>query len=298
MNGELAQIISLVTHGNLFLDGGNVDLSANSSFQYTSLVKFARYKSNQDKQGAEIAGSVSEWFSFLHSNKVTRLWNIAFSWKRKDFPEHVADAFSGGVTRAIQADLPNGFELWYPLWKTGGQDKNKPWIVEYRGLLLANSHVLPVEKMSVVKNQLRQAVSQAEIFAQRPDVNASYWADFFTKSLELLDSSSPTTPIHPDMIPTCGFTLEARQVLASAVQSYVFGGMGSWNDMGFEEPEVNEEYGRITKELYEAVKFATTMASNSFVSEESKSARQSVHLSDGILRSLQAFFKPRQNLDS
>ncbi len=111
MNGELAQIISLVTHGNLFLSGGNINLSVNSTFQHVSSVKFARYKSNQDKQGIEIASSVSDWLSLLRSNKVTRLWNIAFGWQRKDIPEHAADAFSGGVPRAIQADLHNGFEL-------------------------------------------------------------------------------------------------------------------------------------------------------------------------------------------
>lgn len=264
MNGELAQIISLVTHGNLFLSGGNVDLSANSTFQYISSVKFARYKSNQDKQGIEIASSVSNWFSFLRSNKVTRLWNIAFGWQRQDIPEHAADAFSGGVPRAIQADLPNGFELWYPQWKTGGQNKNKPWLVEYRSLMFPNSHALPVQKMSMVKNQLKQAVSQAEKFAKRSDVNASNWANWFTKSLEILDSSSPTTPFHPDMLPLSGFTLEARQVLASAAQSYVFGGMGSWNDMGFQKSEINKEYERVTKELYEAVKLSIVMASNSF----------------------------------
>lgn len=263
MNGELAQIISLVAHGNLLLHGGEVDLSENSTFQYVSSVKFARYKSNQDKQGVEVATSVSDWLAFLRSIKTTRLWNIAFAWQRKDIPEHVAVSFSGGVPTAIQADLPNGFELWYPQWKTGGQEQ-KPWLVEYRSLMFPNSHALPVQKMSAVKNQLRQAVSQAEKFAKRSDVNADYWAAWFSKSLEALDSTNPEVPFHPDMLPSSGFSLEARQVLASGVQSYVFGGMGSWNDMGFEKPEVHKEYERITKELYEAVKFAIAMASNSF----------------------------------
>jgi len=265
MNGELAQIISLVAYGNLFLSGGNVDLSTNSTFQYVSSVKFARYESNQDKQGVEVASSVSGWFSFLRDIKASRLWNIAFAWQRQDIPEHVAAAFSGGVPTAIQAELPNGFELWYPQWKTVGQEK-KPWLVEYRSLLFPNSHALPIEKMSAVKNKLKQAISQAEKFAKRSDVNASNWATWFTQSLELLDSSSPIAPFHPDILPISSFSLETRQVLSSAMQSYVFGGMGSWNDMGFQKPEIQSEYERITKELYEAVKSAIVMASNSFES--------------------------------
>ena len=263
MNGEWAQIISLVAHGNLFLNGASVDLSANSTFQYVASVKFARYKSNQDKQGLEVANSVSNWFSFLRSVKATRLWNIAFAWQRQDLPEYVAVAFSGAAPTAIQVDLPNGFELWYPLWKTGGHDK-KPWLVEYRSLMFPNSQAIPVLKLSLVKNQLKQAVSQAEKFAKRSDVNASDWATWFTKSLELLDSAMPTAPFHPDMLPASGFDLEARQVLASAAQAFVFGGMGSWNDLVFEKPEINKEYERITEELYEAVKIALVMASNSF----------------------------------
>jgi hypothetical protein len=298
MNNELAQIVSLVAHGNSFLNGEDVDLSTNSTFQYVSSIKFASYKSNQDTQGVEVANSVSDWFSFLRSKKVTRLWNIGFAWQRQDIPEHAANAFSGGVPRAIQADLPKGFELWYPQWKTDGQDKNKPWLIEYRSLMYPNSHVLPIQKMSAIKNHLKKAVSQAEKFAKRSDVNASNWAAGFTRSLEILDSPTPTAPFHSDMLPESGFSLEARQVLASAAQSYVFGGMGSWNDMGFENPEINKEYERVTKALYEAVKLAIVMASNSFALQELKSAQQSVHPTGGILRDFQAFFKPRKNPDS
>lgn len=263
MNAQLAQIISLVAYGNLFLSGGEVDLSTNSSFSYVSTVKFARYKSNQDSQGVEIAGSVSDWFTFLASNKATRLWNIAFAWQQQDVPEHEAVAFSGGVPTAIQADLPDGFELWYPNWITSDR-KEKPWVVEYRSLMFPNSHALPLQKMSDVKDRLRHAVSQAEKFARQSDVNEEYWAGWFARSLQLLDSPDAEAAFQMDLLPNSGFSFEARQVLASAGQAYVFGGMGSWNDMGFAKQKIQMEYERITKELYEAIKFATVMASNSF----------------------------------
>ena len=228
---------------------------------------------------------------------VRSLWNIAFGWQRQDLPEHVADAFSGGVPRAIQADLPNGFELWYPQWKTGGGDK-KPWLVEYRDLMFTNSHTLPVQEMISVKNHLRQAVSQAEQFAKRSDVHENNWATWFSKSLEILDFATPVAPFHPDMLPASGYSLEARQVLASAAQSYVFGGMGSWNDIGFKEPEIQKEYENVTRKLYEAVKFSIVMSSNSYTPDELKSAQQSVHRTSGILPRLKALFKPSRNPDT
>ena len=291
MNGELAQVTALVAHGNFFLDGGEADFSANSTFQFVSAVKFARYKSNQDSMGMNVAGSVSDWLTFLRSIKATRLWNIAFGWQRKDLPEHIAASFSGSVPMAIQADLPNGFELWYPQWKTGGHEK-RPWLVEYRGLMFPNSYIRPVQKMGLLKAELRQAVSQAENFAKRPDVNADSWAAVFTKSLELLDSSAPAAPYHPDLLPVSGYSLEARQVLASAVQAYVFGGMGSWNDMGFTDPQTRQEYEKVTSEMYETVKRAIIMAANSYESLKPTTAPTNPQQTGGIFRGLQRFFKP------
>jgi hypothetical protein len=263
MDGELAQLVTLVTYGNLFLDGKEVDLTTNSTFQYVSSLKFAQYKNNKETQGMEIAGSVSEWFQFLRSNRVSRLWNVAFSWDRPDLPEHIAVAFAGGVPRAIQADMPEGFELWYPLWQTGGP-REKPWHVEYRGLIFSNNHIFPAPPLGLVKVHLQNALIKAETFARRPEVNAQNWADCFSKSLQLLDSPAPVPPYHLDLLPDTGFELEARQVMAAAAHAYVFGGMGSWNDMGFAEEDLSSEYQRVTRELYEAVKMSIVSASNSY----------------------------------
>ena len=175
----------------------------------------------------------------------------------------VPEAFSGGVPRAIQADLPNGFELWYPQWKTGGP-KQKPWLIEYRSLMFPNSHAMPAMPLSVVKGHLRHATLAAKNFSERSDVNASTWTTWFAKSLDYLDSSDPKGPFHPDLLPDTGFSLEARQILASAAQAYVFGGMGSWNELGFQQIETQKEYEKVTKELYEAIKLDIIMASNSF----------------------------------
>jgi hypothetical protein len=123
---------------------------------------------------------------------------------------------------------------------------------------------MPGRKLSEVKEQLRQAISKAKNFSERPDLNVSSWATWFANALDLLDSPDPKAPFHPDMLPNSGFSLDARQILASGTQAYVFSGMGSWNDMGFEQPETHREYLKITNQLYEAVKLGVVAASNSF----------------------------------
>ena len=127
MNGDLAQIVCLVSHGNSYLNGGTEALDKNTTFQHVTRLEFARYKSNKEKHGKVIARTVSDWFSFLRSLKVTRLWTIAFDWQNEDIPEHVADHYANYVLRAIQADLPNGFELWYPQWSSNDHGKRIGW---------------------------------------------------------------------------------------------------------------------------------------------------------------------------
>lgn len=134
--------------------------------------------------------------------------------------------------------------------------------------MFSNSHALPVQDLKVVKEQLRHAIIQAEKFSRKPEVNANNWADWFSDAIALLDSINPKIPFHPDMLPDKGFSLGVRQIIASATQAYVFGGVGSWNDLVFEKPEIQEEYEKVTSKLYETVKYALVMASNSFTLDD------------------------------
>jgi hypothetical protein len=43
--------------------------------------------------------------------------------------------------------------------------------------------------------------------------------------------------------------LEAKQLLASAQAAWVFGGMGSWNDLGFDGSD-QQEYTALSDELF------------------------------------------------
>jgi hypothetical protein len=43
--------------------------------------------------------------------------------------------------------------------------------------------------------------------------------------------------------------LEAKQLLASAQAAWVFGGMGSWNDLGFDGND-QQEYTALSDELF------------------------------------------------
>jgi hypothetical protein len=175
----------------------------------------------------------------------------------------VAKAFAGAVPRAIQADLPSGFELWYPQWKIGGPSE-KPWTVEYRSLMFPNSHRrLPIDLM-LIKSELRFAIQRAIRFAWKSGTDLEKWGDWLEHALPLLDDANPVAPFHPDMLPEEGYSLLARQILAAAAQADVFHGMGSWNDVSFQDTHFQREYRSVSEQLYEAFKLATVMVPNSF----------------------------------
>jgi hypothetical protein len=68
-------------------------------------------------------------------------------------------------------------------------------------------------------------------------------------------------PYHADILPPDA-TLERRQLAASVVPGWVFGGMGSWNDGGLTDPAAQRDYERVGANPYSALLTALPAASN------------------------------------
>lgn len=64
-----------------------------------------------------------------------------------------------------------------------------------------------------------------------------------------------------DLAPSSFLPPCAEDLLAAAQWAWVFGGMGSWNDMSFEGDD-STEYAQLTQELYAAVNEAVVVATN------------------------------------
>jgi hypothetical protein len=86
------------------------------------------------------------------------------------------------------------------------------------------------------------------------------WATEFGAALALRDATDAELP-YPDVFPD-SHPPEARHVAAMAARAWVFGGMGSWNDLGFESTEVRARYDQLSASLYSAVLRALVDATN------------------------------------
>ena len=79
------------------------------------------------------------------------------------------------------------------------------------------------------------------------------WEKWFAEALELLNSPSAIPPYYADLLPASFENKKCRQLLAGALIGWVFGGLGSWNDMYFREHSLEREYQLVSKNLYRAV---------------------------------------------
>jgi hypothetical protein len=70
-----------------------------------------------------------------------------------------------------------------------------------------------------------------------------------------------TAGLHADIAPSAVVPLEAKQLLAAAEIGWVFGGMGSWNDLGFPGDE-GKEYETLSDRLFDLMVEAICAATN------------------------------------
>src|SRR5262249_46335868 len=103
---------------------------------------------------------------------------------------------------------------------------------------------------------LDRALTDARAFAAKAHVPG--WGDAFTDAIET-DDDRP--PYMPDLMDPA-FPAAARHLIAKAARSWVFGGMGSWNDLGFSDESRRAEHAEVSRRLFAAVLNACVAAVN------------------------------------
>ena len=88
------------------------------------------------------------------------------------------------------------------------------------------------------------------------------WEEVFQKAIDCLNNRNPKELIQEDYLPANCFSLEAKQILASCNQAWVFGGMGSWNDVV--RVQDYDLYRRLTANLYDTLCKSIVSAINSY----------------------------------
>lgn len=170
---------------------------------------------------------------------------------RKD--RKTAGFVGGGGQFLLVLHRKTNVELWHSMMKIEDRDHpdQKIWKT---GFFFASSQAEPLPKdqsVASVSSDLRGALVAVHAFAIRQGITD--FAKTFREAIDRLDADDPLAecyyrPVIPDGL----LTLEARQLFGAAELPFVFGAMGSWNDLGFHrDADLQEEYSKLSDRLFE-----------------------------------------------
>jgi hypothetical protein len=272
MNGTLAQLIALVSYGNAYLNGAYVPQNFypdNSTFKFCNAVTFVEVKKFLQVTETEFAVDPNEWFSRLKGLGCRRLSLRYTPTPNPQLPDYLSVAFVGGGGKwHIAAIFSNSADRWLSRWQVTDQNApdNRIWKVDY-GRVSKNEPLpeLSDGELSSCKDRFERVLKQIEAFAVGH--NLEHFAKCFQKGIDSLSTDDPTSFGYAEgLLPNEGFSLEAKQLIAGTSAAWVFGGMGSWNDLGFDGDE-QSKYERLSKDLYSIMNESVEQSANSYGSD-------------------------------
>jgi hypothetical protein len=256
VNGELAQYFALAVHGSAWLAGRTASVPpdlehSHSTFQFVGAVSFG----DMD--------SVLGWLQRLTTQRVDRVWLTMpdlRSGDGKPLPWHHQAAFAGGLPAGLLTTSSGGSELWRASWSVGNRDApdRRIWQVNYHNIQVAfGPHRVDVREAAAA---LLASLQRAHAFATRHDLDP--WHRIFTNAQQQWSATDAEPVYHQDLFPDGCYDSTSRRLASMAQAAWVFGGMGSWNDLGFPEADPQTEYEQITHDLFTSVMHACLASAN------------------------------------
>jgi hypothetical protein len=275
VQGPIAQIVALTTYGNAFLTGARgADLSeffpTNSTFIFCEHVRFVDLHPKVGKLSeVPYAADPPTWLSQLKRDNTHGLRMVYRPTDEQQLRERkVTDrmlvGFVGGGGRwLIEAIGDRGSDYWEGRWEVGDQERKdqRIWRVTYGRIATSQPFAdLPTIDLITLSHELAANLKAIAKFARKHDLNG--FADAFDAGLAQLSSDAPLASVyHKDLAPHHAVTLPAARLLGAAQAAWVFGGMGSWNDLGFEGDD-QALYERLSEGLYRLLNGAIVAGAN------------------------------------
>ena len=263
MLGTVAQVIALTTYGNAILQdahsiSGPAFYPLNSTFQFCEYVRFVDVAGSEDsRQEKAWTADPIAWFDRLGKEKVyaLRLQHSSQGGKTvgsHHVPDRMLAGFVGGGGRwLVEAIGPGGSDYWEARWEVGerGRTDRKIWRVTYGRIARGQvTQASDPEDLENLKRELDRTLAEIQSYARSHRLES--FATVFERSRAQLSSALPGGGVyHSDLTTQWQLSLIAQQLLAASQLGWVFGGMGSWNDVGPQDAD-DTEYQRLSEALF------------------------------------------------
>jgi hypothetical protein len=273
MQGCLAQMVALTCYGNAAIHGKQVPqfFPDNSTCQFCESVTFIAVGKSErgEVQATPFADSPDAWIQSLSRRAIVGLKLHQRAQNLPQISDRNSSGFVGGgrlwCIEGMRRDSSS--EFWLTKWEVG--NKNSPdrriWRVTYRLCDVSRTLQSTLRDLDEIIADLRLALTEIRSFSETND--CSSFTPHFTNALRALDEPQTDIGYHKDLFPPGTLSEAAQSILKSAMSAWVFGGMGSWNDMGF-EGETQLEYESVSDGLFNIVNEAIEAAATSSMNEK------------------------------
>ena len=268
MNGPIAQIVALTCYGNAILAERQAPqfFPANSTSQFCEYVKFVEITKSFFGKPSEkvVASTPDDWLASLRTKKVLgiRLHRTAQN-DPKVADRMLAGFVGGGGTWMMEVCRADGrSEFWASRWEVGDQQAKdrRIWRVTYGLVTEAKTADIKQKPTPETTDAFRKSLRAIHVFAERE--NCEGFAKCFATALQALDDPKTDAGYHKDIAPPGHLDDGAMSLLKASMSAWVFGGMGSWNDMGFDGSK-QKEYESVSESLFTVINEAILTAANS-----------------------------------
>jgi len=268
MEGQLAQMVALTCFGNAAIRGQRISdfVHDNSTCTFCEEITFKAGLPSKDGEPlfTTIAVNPNQWIETL-----LRRGKLGFRLRQKTqnnpiLPDSITAGVVGGPKwwsiEAIRTDSVS--EFWIPKWEIGNRDApdQKIWRVTYGLWEVSATSPAGLRSFEEISGDFRLALEQVRAFAEREHCG---FIKHFDDALLALNDTQADTSSFDDWIPPQMLDPMAIAILKAASRAWVFGGMGSWNDLGYDDKAVQNEYEDLTDRLYAIVNDAIEAAASS-----------------------------------
>jgi hypothetical protein len=161
----------------------------------------------------------------------------------------------------MEALLPmNRSEFWIARWTVHDQDapEHRVWRVTYGRVFVGATANRRSNNLEDTPTRLKQALCEIHSFSGRN--KCGEFTQCFADALDTLGSGGQHVHgYHKDLCPDAQTSDQAWTILDACQKEWVFGGMGSWNDMGLEGTD-QKEYERVSEKLFHTLNQAISDA--------------------------------------
>ncbi len=268
MTGPIAQIVALTCYLNARRRGiVKGFFPENSTCASCRSIEFLKSQSDAEERLEDlpvVATSPDQWMDELCAANFSRAILVHMAQNDKKISDRMSVGFVGGggrwILAAQQGELSS---CWEALWRVENRDApdRKIWRVRYIFVMQRPAVEPDQPPIAVLMTKLGSVLAAVEGFAR--GMKLEPFAMRFKAANDVLNAVAvPESLYCPDLAPEGLLNPEARRLLAACQTAWVFGGMGSWNDLSF-EGDYQSLYTELSDQLYAVITQGLCAAANS-----------------------------------